>query len=169
MNKKIEEIIRVNQAGEYGAQKIYRGQLAVLKNFPIAKEINKMLLEEEKHLNKFNDLIASRKVRPTALSPLWHVGGYALGVFTAILGPKSTMACTEAVEEVICKHYDDQSLYLKKNDKELYKIVKAFSEDEKKHMNKAISYGTGDSIRHKILKKTIKAITKTAIKISKKI
>ena len=169
MKNKISEIVRVNQAGEYGAQKIYEGQLAVLKNLPISLEIKKMLKEEEKHLNKFNELIIKKRIRPTVLSPLWSLGGYSLGVFTAILGPKSTMACTEAVEEIICQHYEEQSIFLKENDPELYKIVLNFSKDEKNHLNKAISHGTGEDFAHKILKKTIKFITKSAIKISEKI
>ncbi len=171
MDKKkiIEAMIRVNHAGEYGAENIYKGQIAVLKNLKVKKILSEMLEEEQKHLNKFNEVIIERRIRPTLLSPLWKIGGYSMGVVTAILGPKSTMACTEAVEEVICEHYAKQAIFLKNNDKELFKVVTEFIKDEEKHKNEAIGRGTGTSLRHKLLKKTIRGITKTAIKISQKI
>ena len=118
-------------AGELGAIQIYKGQLAVLKNKPIAKEIISMLKQEEKHYKTFSDLLIKHNIRPTLLSPLWKVGGFSLGVFTAILGKESTMACTEAVEEVIVKHYQQQTKYLKKNKNELYKITSNFAKEEK--------------------------------------
>ena len=123
---RIHEIIRVNQAGELGAIQIYKGQLAVLKRKEIAKELIEMLEKEKKHYEKFNNLIREYKVRPTALSPLWERGAFLLGVVTAVLGKKSTMACTEAVEEVIIDHYQKQTQYLKGKDNNLAKITKKF-------------------------------------------
>ena len=108
-------------------------------------------------------------IRPTLLSPLWKVGGFSLGVFTAILGKESTMACTEAVEEVIVKHYQQQTKYLKKNKNELYKITSNFAKEEKEHMNVANKLGTGKSIRYTLLKLSIKSLSKLAIKVAKKI
>ncbi len=166
---KIEEIVRVNQAGEMGAIEIYKGQLAVLKNKPIAKEIISMLKQEEKHYKTFSDLLIKHNIRPTLLSPLWKVGGFSLGVFTAILGKESTMACTEAVEEVIVKHYEQQTKYLKKNKNKLYKITSNFAKEEKEHMNVANKLGTGKSIRYTLLKLSIKSLSKLAIKVAKKI
>ena len=166
---KIEEIIRVDQAGELGAIQIYKGQLAVLKNKPISKDLRDMLKKENKHFEKFNELILSYKVRPTILSPLWKVGAFGLGAFTAMLGKKATLACTEAVEEVIIDHYDKQSKYLKGKDFELYKITKKFCKEEKEHLDFANEHDTGNDLFHKTLKKGIKAISKTAIKISEKI
>src|SRR6056300_53503 len=103
-NKIVSDMIRVNQAGEFGAQKIYEGQLAVLNN---DKTILDMLKQEKKHLDTFNKILIKRGIRPTALSPLWSLGGYLLGVTTALIDRKSAMACTVAVEEVIEKHYRD--------------------------------------------------------------
>ena len=95
---KTERIIRVDQAGEYGAKRIYAGQLAVLGDrAAIAGEVRHMAEQEEEHLTRFNELIAQRGVRPTALQPFWHVAGFALGAATALIGPKAAMACTAAV------------------------------------------------------------------------
>lgn len=168
-SKKIEEIIRVNQAGELGAVQIYKGQLAVLKNRPVAKELKDMLKKESKHYETFNDLIVSYKVRPTAFSPIWKTGAYGLGVVTAIMGKKATMACTEAVEEVIIGHYEKQSKFLKDKDSKLSKITKKFCEEEKEHLDKARQHDTGRDIFHTALKGCIKMLSKAAIKISEKV
>ena len=167
--KRIQEIIRVNQAGELGAIQIYKGQLAVLKNKKVAKELKDMLKKELKHYNKFNDLIREYEVRPTALSPIWKRGAFLLGVSTAILGKKATMACTEAVEEVIINHYEKQTEYLKNKDKKLCKITKKFCAEEKEHLNLAKNHDTGSGLFHTALKCGIKNISKAAIKISEKV
>ena len=166
---KIKEIIRVNQAGELGAIQIYKGQLAVLKNKPISKDLLDMLIKENKHYEKFNELILTYKVRPTVLSPLWKVGAFSLGAFTAMMGKRATLACTEAVEEVIIDHYENQSQYLKGKDSKLSKITKKFCKEEKEHLDFASKHDTGNDLFHKTLKKGIKLISKTAIKISEKI
>jgi ubiquinone biosynthesis monooxygenase Coq7 len=116
MNKKIAEIIRVNQAGEYGAKCIYEGQIAALKKFrdPDVEVIKHMYEQELEHLEYFNKELVDRKIRPTIMQPIWHFGSYALGYVSGKLGVKAAMACTEAVEEVIEKHYNDQILYLDK-------------------------------------------------------
>lgn len=166
---KIKEIIRVNQAGELGAIQIYKGQLAILKNKPISKDLRDMLKKENKHYEKFNELILTYKVRPTVLSPLWRVGAFGLGVFTAMMGKKATLACTEAVEEVIIDHYENQSQYLKGKDYKLSKITQKFCKEEKEHLDFATEHDTGNDFFHKNLKRGIKIISKTAIKISEKI
>ena len=169
MKRKINEIIRVNQAGELGAIHIYKGQLAVLKKKTISKELNDMLEKEFTHYETFNKLIIEYKVRPTALSPLWKIGAYGLGVVTAIMGEKATMACTEAVEEVIINHYEEQTKYLKNKDKKLSKITKQFCKEEKEHLDLAKKFDTGSDFFHKALKSTIKKISKIAIKVSEKV
>ena len=168
-NNRIKEIIRVNQAGELGAIQIYKGQLAVLKNKPIAKDLEDMLKKEKKHYNKFNELLSLYEVRPTVLSPLWRTGAFGLGVFTAAMGKKATLACTEAVEEVIIDHYEKQTKYLKGKDNNLAKITKKFCKEEKDHLDFASNHDTGTGIFHRTLKKGIKLLSKTAIKISEKI
>src|SRR5262245_60586796 len=104
----IDRIIRVDHAGEFGARRIYEGQLAVLKNHPDAAVIRHMHEHELTHLRTFEKLMVERRVRPTALHPLWNLAGFALGAATALLGPKAAMACTVAVEEVIDEHYRQQ-------------------------------------------------------------
>ncbi len=169
MNKKIKEIIRVNQAGELGAIQIYKGQLAVLKKKYISKELNEMLQKEFVHYKTFNKLIIDYQVRPTAFSPIWRAGAFGLGVVTAVMGKKATMACTEAVEEVIINHYEEQTKYLKNKDKTLYKITKKFCKEEEAHLEAARQHDTGSDFFHKTLKAGIKKLTKVAIKISKKV
>ena len=168
-NKKIEEIIRIDQAGELGAIQIYKGQLAVLKNKKISKVLLEMLEQENRHYSTFNKLIIEKNVRPTLLNPIWKIGAYSLGVITAIMGPKCTMACTEAVEEVIIKHYEDQTNYLKKINNNLYKTTSKFAKEEKDHMDVAKSHDTGNTGFHKLLKIGVRSISKAAIKISEKI
>ena len=165
---KIKEIIRVNQAGELGAIQIYKGQLAVLKNKPIATDLEDMLNKEKKHYDKFNELLNSYEVRPTIFTPLWKTGAFGLGVITAILGKKSTLACTEAVEEVIIDHYQKQTQYLKGKDNNLAKITKKFCKEEREHLDFASEQDTGNDLFHKTLKKAIKFLSKSAIKISEK-
>lgn len=169
VKKKIREIVRVNQAGELGAIQIYKGQLAVLRNKPISKEIIAMLKQEERHYQTFSNLLTEHNIRPTFFYPIWKVGAYGLGVFTAMLGKEATMACTEAVEEVIVQHYEKQSKYLKKNKNNLYKITTKFAREEKEHMDIANKLGTGKGFKYRLLKSGIKSISKIAIKIAKKI
>ncbi|MAI02337.1 MAG: demethoxyubiquinone hydroxylase family protein [Rickettsiales bacterium] len=169
MNKRIKEIIRVNQAGELGAIQIYKGQLAVLKNKKISSELKEMLKKELKHYNTFNKLLFDYNVRPTALSPIWKIGAFSLGVITAAIGKKSTMACTEAVEEVIIDHYEKQASYLKDKDKKLHNVTKKFCKEEKEHLDLAKNHDTGNDLFHTTLKKGIKTISKIAIKISEKV
>ena len=113
-------MLRVDQAGEYGATRIYAGQLAVLRrNCPEAKLIARMAAQEERHLKRFNALIADRRVRPTVLQPLWNVAGFALGAATALMLEKAALACTDAVETEIDRHYADQLSALGDEDPEL--------------------------------------------------
>ena len=104
----VQRMIRVDHAGEYGAKRIYDGQLAVLRRSPAAPTIHRMAEQERRHLARFERLVPERRVRPTLLQPLWHVAGFALGAATAMLGKRAAMACTVAVEEVIDRHYARQ-------------------------------------------------------------
>ena len=120
----LEEIIRVDHAGEYGATRIYDGQIAVFgKNTNIGKTIKHMADQEQEHIQKFHDLILENRIRPTIMLPLWSVAGYALGATTAMMGEKAAMACTVAVEKVIGDHYSEQ-ISLLKNDQNLLKNFK---------------------------------------------
>ena len=129
-----ESMLRVDQAGEYGATRIYAGQLAVLRrNCPEAKLIARMAAQEERHLKRFNALVADRRVRPTALQPLWNVAGFALGAATALMSEKAALACTDAVETEIDRHYASQLAALGEDDPELSADIAEFQAKELEH------------------------------------
>ena len=166
----LEEIIRVDHAGEYGATRIYDGQIAVFgKDSKIGKTIQHMADQEQEHIQKFEELIVKNRVRPTALIPVWNVAGYALGVSTALLGEKAAMACTVAVETVIGNHYGEQLSLLEDDQKELKKTIKKFKADELEHHDIGIAHNAEKTPGYKVLSKVIEFGCKTAIKISKKI
>ena len=166
----LEEIIRVDHAGEYGATRIYDGQIAVFgKKSKIGKTIQHMADQEQEHIQKFEELIVKNRVRPTALLPIWNVAGYALGVSTALLGEKAAMACTVAVETVIGNHYGEQLSLLKDDQKKLKKTIKKFQADELEHHDIGIAHDAEKTPGYKVLSKFIELGCKTAIKVSKKI
>jgi len=174
-NEQIAEMIRVNHAGERGAIKIYEGQLKALQLFnkdpELQNTIKDMRDHELEHLEFFENQIIERKVRPTALLPLWDVLGTALGFGTALLGKKATALCTSAVEEVIGGHYGEQIDILSKEykeEKELKKKFIKFREEELEHKNTAESLGANNDGLYSILDAVIKNSSKLAIAISKK-
>ena len=127
----LDEIIRVDHAGEYGATRIYDGQIAVFgKDSKIGKTIQHMADQEQEHIEKFNELLIEKRVRPTALLPVWNIAGFALGAGTALMGEKAAMACTVAVEKVIGEHYREQQNLLEDDEKELKKTIAKFEKDE---------------------------------------
>ena len=166
----LEEIIRVDHAGEYGATRIYEGQIAVFgKNSKIGKTIQHMADQEQEHIKKFEQLIVSERVRPTALLPLWNIAGYALGAGTAIMGERAAMACTVAVEKVIGTHYEEQIKLLEDDQKKLKSTIKKFAADELEHHDIGIAHDAESAPGYKILTKVIEIGCKTAIAVSKKI
>ena len=166
----LEEIIRVDHAGEYGATKIYDGQIAIFgKNSKLGKTIQHMADQEQEHIDKFNELILEHRVRPTALLPLWNVAGYALGASTALMGEKAAMACTVAVEKVIGEHYQEQLKLLGDDHKDLKKTISKFRDDELEHHDIGIEHDAESAPGYKIMSKVIELGCKTAIAISKKI
>lgn len=169
--KEIEQMIRVNHAGEYGAKRIYQGQLAVLKGKESEAIISKMAKQEEEHLQEFSQMVGARKIRPTALLPVWHIAGYALGAASALLGEKAAMACTVAVEEVIDEHYQSQIQKLNKNKKEkkLNQKIKKFRADELEHRDIGIAHDAESAPAYSVLTSAVKAASKTAIWLSKRI
>lgn len=166
---RVAEMIRVNQAGEYGAKRIYEGQLAYLKNKDDIKLVQHMYEQELEHLKYFNNELIARKIRPTAMQPIWHVAGFALGAISAMMGAKMAMACTVAVEEVIEEHYQDQQDALKHNYKEadLATAIQKFQAEENEHKHHGMEYD-GD-FKSEIFKSVVRFATKAAICISKKI
>ncbi len=161
----LQQVIRVNHAGEYGAICIYAGQKLILKNKPIISEIIKMEKQEEKHLDYFKKKIIEYKVRPTVLLPVWYVLGTSLGVITAAIGTKAAMACTVAVEEVIGEHYKEQILQL--DEGELKDNISKFCDEELEHKEIAIEHDAESVLGYGILSAVIKTGCKVAIYLSK--
>ena len=162
-------MIRVDHAGEYGAVRIYEGQLAVLGKRGSADTIRHMAEQEQRHLKTFDRLVNERKVRPTALEPLWRVAGYMLGMGTALLGEKAAFACTAAVEEVIDAHYTAQIAELGDKDPELKSTVEDFRAEEAQHRQLALDHGAEQAPGYRLLSEVIKAGCRVAIKLSEKI
>lgn len=165
----VARMIRVDHAGEYGAARIYDGQLAVLRRSAAAPVIRRMAEQEKRHLAAFDRLVVERRVRPTLLSPLWHVAGYALGAATALLGERAAMACTVAVEEVIDEHYRGQLETLGGADADLAAIVADFRADEIAHRDTALKHGAAEAPGFPVLSAAIKAGSRLAIWLSTRI
>ena len=166
----LDEIIRVDHAGEYGATRIYDGQIAVFgKNSKIGKTIQHMADQEQEHIEKFNELLIEKRVRPTALLPLWNIAGFALGAGTALMGEKAAMACTVAVEKVIGEHYREQQDLLEDDEKELKKTIAKFEKDELEHHDIGLEHDAENAPGYKVMTKVIEMGCKAAIAISKKI
>ena len=175
-NKKIEELIRVDHAGERGAVNIYDGQLfalQLLKSDPDTEsKIAEMKEHEKEHLKYFEQQLAERKVRPTLFLPLWDLLGVGLGFGSTLLGKKATMLCTASVEEVIDKHYQSQIEYLESEEKEeknLLKKIKKFRQDELDHRDIAYEEGATKDGPFFFLDAIIKTGSKIAIKVAKRI
>ena len=163
-------MVRVDQAGEYGATRIYAGQLAVLRrNCPEAKLIARMAAQEQRHLSRFNHLMADRRVRPTALQPLWNVAGFALGAATALMSEEAALACTAAVETEIDKHYAGQLAELGSDDPELAADITEFQAEELEHRDTARQAGAANAVGYPLLTAAIRAGCRVAIKLSKHI
>ena len=163
-------MLRVNQAGEYGAARIYAGQLAVLgRSSAAAHQIVRMAAQEQRHLDRFNQLMAERRVRPTALQPLWSIAGFALGAATALISEKAAMACTDAVETEIDKHYSAQLAELGDDDPVLAADIAEFQAEELEHRETAREHGAQEAIGYPMLSATIRGFCRVAIGLSKRI
>ena len=165
-----DRMLRVDQAGEYGATRIYAGQLAVMGDrAPLAGEIRHMAEQEAEHNAKFDALMAARGVRPTALQPLWNVAGFALGAATALIGPKAAMACTAAVEIEIDRHYSAQLDELGDRDPELSDMIAAFREDERDHRDLALANGAEQAPAYPLLSGAIRLGCRIAIRLAERV
>ena len=172
-NKRVEEFIRVDHAGERGAVKIYEGQLlalnTIVKNEDLKKTIEEMKIHETEHCQFFENEIQKRNIKPTKLLPLWDLLGVGLGFGSTLLGKKAAMLCTASVEEVIDKHYLDQINQLGPEEKELKKKITKFRQDELDHKDIAYEEGASKKGIYSIMDKIIKTGSKLAIRISEKI
>jgi ubiquinone biosynthesis monooxygenase Coq7 len=163
-------MLRVDQAGEYGATRIYAGQLAVLPaDSPAAKLVSRMAMQERRHLRRFDSLMAERRVRPTLLQPIWNVAGFALGVGTALVGEEAAMACTDAIETEIDRHYKGQLDALGTSDPELSADIAEFRDEEIEHRDTARAAGAERAPAYPLLTGAIRAACRVAIALSKRI
>jgi len=163
-------MLRVDQAGEFGATRIYAGQLAVLGDrHPHARVIAGMAAQEERHRKIFDAMIARRGVRPTALQPIWDVAGFALGAVTAAIGPNAAMACTAAIETEIDRHYAEQLEALAGDDLELATTITDFQAEEVEHRDTAIAHGAEQAPAYPLLSGVIRLGCRAAIALSKRI
>jgi 3-demethoxyubiquinol 3-hydroxylase len=163
-------MLRVDQAGEFGATRIYAGQLAVLGDrHPIAREIAHMAQQEARHRETFDTLLRERGVRPTALAPFWNVAGFALGAATALIGPEAAMACTAAVETEIDRHYGAQLEQLGDADPELTGLIAEFRAEEVEHLGTALASGADRAPAFPLLTGVIRLGCRVAIKLSERI
>lgn len=165
----LEQVIRVDHAGEYGAKRIYQGQLAVLRGTKHEATIRHMQDQEQEHLDTFSRLIAERRVRPTALLPFWHVAGFALGAATAAIGSRAAMACTVAVEEAIDEHYQEQEAALGADEPLLRADIARFRAEELEHRDIGLANEAELAPAYKLLSAAIKLGCKLAIKVSEKV
>ena len=165
-----EAMLRVDQAGEYGATRIYAGQLAVMGDrAPHAAAVAAMAAQEAVHRAKFDALMARRGVRPTALQPLWSAAGFALGAGCALIGPEAAMACTAAIEEEIDRHYSEQLDELDGSDPELEALITEFRADEREHRATALAAGAERAPGYMLLSGAIRLGCRAAIELSKRI
>ncbi len=163
-------MLRVDQAGEFGAGRIYAGQLAVMgERHRFARLIRGMAAQEERHRQAFDKLAAERGVRPTLLTPLWSVAGYALGAATAMMGPRAAMACTAAVETEIDRHYAQQLEALGDSDPELTAHIAEFQAEEREHRDTAIANQAEETPGYPLLSAAIRAGCRAAIALSKRV
>ena len=165
----VARILRVDHAGEFGAKRIYDGQLAVLGRSRAAPAIRAMAEQEKRHLAAFERLVAERRVRPTALSPIWDAAGFALGAATALLGERAAMACTVAVEEVIDRHYARQAAALGEAEPALTARIEEFRADELHHRAVALEHGAAETPGYGLLAAAIKAGSRLAIWLSERV
>lgn len=165
----VARMVRVDHAGEYGAVRIYQGQRAVLGRDPAGPVLAQMQAQEEAHLARFDALIAERGVRPTALLPLWHLAGFALGAATAALGERAAMACTVAVEEAICAHYAAQEAALDPEEAALRDTIAGFRAEEAEHRDIGLDHGARQAPGYRLLTAAIKAGCRAAIALSERI
>jgi len=172
IRRRLEEMLRVDHAGEMAAVQIYRGQKDVFRaagRAEIADDMERMQGEEQVHLNRFDALLNEHSTRPTLMTPLWRIAAYGLGVGTALLGEKAAHACTEAVETVIAEHYANQADEWEGRDPALAEQFRDYREDELRHHDHAVEQGAHEAPGYEVLTAVIKAGCRAAIKVSEKV
>lgn len=171
LEETLSQMLRVNHAGEYGAGRIYAGQIAALKKSACRPTLEHMQAQEKRHLEVFEKMLTARRVRPTLLQPVWHAAGYALGYITGKMGEKAAMACTVAVEEVIDEHYHSQETFLNNVPAEqpLKAVISQFRQEELEHRDIGLAHHAEAAPFYHRLSKGIKMASRAAIWLSKRI
>ena len=167
--ERLERMIRVDHAGEYGAARIYQGQLAVLGRGRQGDTLRHMLAQEEHHRETFAAMVVDRQVRPTALLPLWHLAGYALGAASALIGERGAMACTVAVEEAIDEHYAQQASALEEDESGLRATIEQFRAEELEHRDIGLANEAELAPAYALMSRAIKLGCKLAIAVSERL
>ena len=166
----VASMIRVDHAGEYGATRIYAGQLAILgTQSPAGRAVVHMAAQEAEHLKHFEGMLTARRIRPTLLHPLWNIAGYGLGAVTALIGPRAAMACTAAVETEIDLHYAEQRRDLGDAEPELGATIDRFQAEELEHKETALAHGAEQQLGYPLMSFLIRAGCRAAIAVSKRI
>ncbi len=167
---RIDRMLRVDQAGEYGAVRIYAGQLAIMGDrAPQSDSIAHMAAQEAEHRRLFDAMLSHRGARPTLLQPLWHVAGFALGAATALAGPKAAMACTAAIEQEIDRHYSEQLECLGADEPELAALITQARDEEREHRATALAAGAEQAPAYPLLAGAIRLGCRLAIRLSERI
>ena len=172
LRRRLQEMLRVDHAGEMAAVQIYRGQKRVFEaggRSGIAADMGRMEAEEDVHLKRFEAMLTEKQVRPTLMTPVWRLAAYGLGVGTALMGEKAAHACTEAVESVIGEHYADQAEEMTHRDPEMAARFRQFRDEEMAHHDHAIAEGAHEAPAYPVLSAVIKAGCRAAIRISEKV
>lgn len=163
-------MLRVNQAGEFGATRIYEGQRAIMGDrHPASRLIARMATQEQAHREHFDRMMTERGVRPTLLTPVWNVAGFALGAATAMIGPEAAMACTAAIETEIDRHYGEQLEQLGEEDPDLRQAIVDFRAEEVEHRETALASGAENAPAYPLLSAAIRIGCRAAIALSKRI
>lgn len=168
-----DRMLRVDHAGELGADRIYAGQMAVLGKTDVGPVIQHMWDQEKHHLKTFEELIPRYRARPTVMMPLWNVAGFVLGAGSALIGKEAAMACTVAVEETITDHYNNQIRELMADDphanKDLADIICRFRDEEMQHHDTGLEHDARKAPLYSAAVEVIKAGCKAAIWISERV
>jgi demethoxyubiquinone hydroxylase (CLK1/Coq7/Cat5 family) len=113
------------------------------------------------------------RARPSALLPLWSGAAYALGACSALLGREAAYAVTEAVEDVITAHYNDQLRDLAEqglsDEVALRRTFKAFRDDEQQHLEEAVRRDAHQAPAYSILSNVVKTGCKAAIWMAQRV
>lgn len=168
--KEIQRILRLDQAGEYGAIRIYSAQLFIARLFyqEIVTQLEEMILHEKEHYRIFTSLLNSRSMRPFSTLPLWAVGGFLLGFFTAISGRNAIWICTDAVESTVLHHLEWQLAFLEQHDPEAHTAVLSIVADEEEHQQFGHNHSSNRLI-HRPIFFIVQRSTEFAIWVSAKL